>query len=291
MDNKRILVETKDTDGNPLKLIVLRPGNKIIQEANLAYNLKVAQLIRQGNTDGDRLLLKSELENYLRNSGIWTTKDIMRVEQLAIEVRAAELMIKKGGLKLSEARELAIGMAEKRAEILAIYEKRQSLDSATIESHAENFRFEFLAVKCILFADTGRQYLKDHDDYINRSTEEAVIDAVKVLANIVYKLEDNIRMTMFEMQWLKEAGFVDDNGRYIKDGKLVDRNGRLVDDKGRYINEQGQLINKDGSLIDEKGNLLSQVSKPFIDDNTGEEVIVCGIGEVNITPRKKRTKK
>lgn len=291
MDNKRALVDTKDTEGNPIQLIVLRPGNKIIQEANLAYNLKVAQLIRQGSTNGDRLLLKSELENYLKDSGIWTTKDIIRVEQLAIEIRAAELMIKKGGLKLSEARELAISMAEKRAEILAIYEKRQALDSATIESHAENFRFEFLAVKCILHSGTGKQYLKDHDDYVNRSTEEAVIDAVKVLANIVYKLEDNIRMTMFEMQWLKNAGFVDDNGRYIKNGRLVDRHGRAVDDKGRYVNEQGQLINKDGSLIDENGNLLSQSSKPFIDDDTGKEVVICGIGEGNITPTKKRTKK
>jgi len=240
-------------------------------------------------------MLRAELEDYLQKSGLWTSQDVLAVEKLAIEVRANELMLKKGGIKKSEARQLAIEMAEKRTEIFNLYAKRQQLDSSTIESHAENFRFETMAIRCILDANTGRPYVRNHDEYLERSGEEAVIAAVKVLANIVYKLEDNVRMHMFEMQWLKDAGYIDDSGRYVSNGKFVDRNGKPVDENGKYINEEGRMIDASGRLIDENGQLLIDSSRPFIDDETGQEVVICGIGagheKVTITEKEKGKRK
>jgi len=294
MDSKRTIIDTTDTDGKPLHLAIIRPTNRINQEANMAYNLKVAELIRKGSqNNSQRLLLRAELEEYLSQMGIWTLQDALDVEKLALEIRAAELMIKQGGRLTSEGKTLALQMAEKRQMIMEKHAKRQQFDSATVESQAENFRFEFLLVKCLIFADTGKPFLKNHSDYVDRQDEVAIIEGAKIIANIVYGLDANVHEHMFEMQWLKAAGMIDDDGRYIRsDGTLTDRDGRLVNKDGRYINQEGQMVDTFGRPVDTHGNLLVDVAKPFIDDETGEAVVICGIGaKTKPTTKKKTTKK
>lgn len=295
MDNRRKIIDTIDVDGKPLKLAVLKPTNKINQEANMAYNLRMASLIRSGSQNSNnRLLLRAELEEYLVKMGIWSMEDSLKVEKLAIEIRAYELMLKKGGIKLSEGRTIALKMAEKRQEIMMKHSKRQAFDSATIESQAENFRFEFLLIKCLVSIDDGISYIRNHNSYIDRQDEIAVVDGAKALANIVYGLEESIHHNMFEMQWLKQAGMIDDDGRYVKaDGTMTDRNGRLVNKDGRYINDEGQMVDTFGRPVDEHGNLLVDISEPFIDDDSGKPIIVCDIGaKTKITKKtQKSTKK
>lgn len=288
-----MVIDTVDVDGKDLQLAVLRPTNKINQEANMAYNLRMASLIRSGSkNDSQRLLLRAELEEYLVKMGIWNMEDSLEVEKLAIEIRAHELMLKKGGIKLSEGRAIAIKMAEKRQAIMEKHAKRQAFDSATVESQAENFRFEFLLMKCLVSVDNGAPYMRNHDSYVERQDEVAVIDGAKALANIVYGLDESIHDNMFEMQWLKEAGMIDDDGRYIKsDGTMTDKLGRLVNKDGRYINEDGQMVDTFGRPVDELGNLLVDISQPFIDDESGEDVIVGKIGVRTKDQNKKPTTK
>ncbi|RLC89061.1 MAG: hypothetical protein DRJ03_00430 [Chloroflexi bacterium] len=285
MDSKRTVVDTVDVEDKPLKLAVIRPTNKIGQEANMAYNLRMAALMRQGaQNPAKRLMLRAELEEYLAKLGVWTMDDAIEVEKLALEIRAHELMLKKGGIKVSEGRAIALQMAEKRQLIMEKHAKRQQFDSATVESQAENFRFEFLLVKCCVFADTGAPFFKNHSEYVDRQDEVAVTACAKTLANMVYGLEGNVHKNMFEMQWLKDAKMIDDDGRYIgADGVTTDRYGRLVNKDGRYINKEGQMVDTFGRPVDEHGNLLVDVSQPFIDDETGDPIV---IGEIGGKPRK-----
>lgn len=289
MDNKRTIVETVDEEGKPLKLAVLRPANRVVQEANMAYNLRMAELIRNGAKDeSKRLLLRNELEKYLLDMGLWGKKDSLEVEKLATEIRAYELALKKGGIKLSEARVIAIEMAEKRQLILGKYAARQQYDSATVESQAENFRFEFLLVKCLVFADTGKPFMNNNSEYIDRQDEIAVVSGAKTLANMVYGLDENMHKNMFEMKWLRDAGMIDDDGRYLDDkGDFIDKDGRHLNKDGRYINDEGEMVDTFGRHVDDQGNLLIDSSKPFIDDNTGKEVVVVGIGEKTTANKKK----
>ncbi len=293
METKRTLVNTVDVDGKELKLAVVRPTNKINQEANMAYNLKMASLIRSGSQNPtNRLLLRAELEEYLTKMGIWTLGDAIEVEKLALEIRAQELMLKKGGIKLSEGRALAIQMAEKRQLIMEKHAKRQAFDSATVESQAENFRFEFLLVKCFVSVDTGVPVLKNHTEYVDRQDETALMDGARALANMVYGLETDMHKSMFEMKWLKDAGMIDDDGRYVRsDGTMTDRDGRLVNKDGRYVDREGQMVDTFGRPVDEKGNLLVDASQPFIDDESGEEVVVGTIGvKVKVAKKTNKTK-
>lgn len=293
MENKRKVFDTVDVNDKPLKLAVICPTNKLNQEANMAYNLKMSELIRKGSqNNSNRLLLRSELEDYLVKMGIWTLQDTLDVENWALEIRVHELMLKKGGIKLSEGKALALQMAEKRQLIMEKHARRQQFDSATIESHAENFRFEFLLVRCLVFSDTGNNFLKNHSDYIERQDETAIIDGAKTLANIVYGLDDNIHKNMFEMKWLRDAGMIDDDGRYINQGgSNTDKYGRKVNVDGRYINEDGQTVDTFNRPVDENGNLLVEISEPFIDDETGEPIIIGDIGAKKINSKKKRKKR
>jgi len=121
METNRTVVDTHDNEGKPLKLVVLQPTNKIAQDANMAYNIKRANLIREGGENGERLLLRSEVDEYLEKSGIWTAKDALRIEQLGMKIRACELILRKGGIKISDARKVAIQMGDMRNDMLALY--------------------------------------------------------------------------------------------------------------------------------------------------------------------------
>lgn len=285
-------INTVDNLGKNIKLLIIKPGNKLLHEANMQYHKNISELIKNGiNNPKDRLLLRSEVDDYLIKNDIWTRDDLLRINKFTTEIQARELLLRRGGINLSEARTMAIEINEMRNEILQIYSKRQQLDSATVESHAENYRFEFLIIKCVM-DENNHFYFKDHNDYIDRNTEQSAIDAAKCLANMIYNLEENINMSMFEMKWLKEAGYVDEHGRYInKEGKFIDKYGKLVNEEGKYINDKGELVNNKGQLIDVNGKILINSSKPFIDDETGKEIVICGIGSNNNKSLKRKKKK
>lgn len=273
MQRNKELIKTIDIEGNVLELIVLHPTHKIAQEANLQYNLKVSSLIRNSSKTGERLLLRSEINNYLVTAGIWTKEDAIEMENLGLKIRACEFKLKQGGIKLSEARELAITMGEFRNRMLVLYNKRQQLDSATVESVAENHKFNFLVSKCSVVPNSELPYFSDLNDYLERSDQQASVDCAKAMAKILYGFDDSLSSNLFEVKWLKEAGFVDDRGRYInRDKKLVDRNGRLIDEEGRFINNDGEFIDINGIKVDGNGNLFVTETHPFIDDNTGQEI-------------------
>jgi len=260
-------------NGNDICLVVMYPNHKIIQDANLQYNYKMSSLIRQAMKTDERLLMRSELESHLNKLGIWTKDDALTMEKLGLEIRACELMLKKGGLKKSEGKQLAIKMSELRNNMIKLYNKRQQYDSLTVESVAENHRFNFLASKCILIDPTNEPYFKSLDDYIDKSSEPAAIGGATILAKMLYGLQDDIKSNLFEIQWLKKAGFVDDMGRYINSkGEFTDKDGRRINEENRYINENGDLIDKNGNLIDKNGDFYIIEPKPFIDDETGEQI-------------------
>src|SRR5207249_4063362 len=137
----------KDFAGNNVALYVSAPGHRDHQLAQLQYNMKVAELIREGAGKPDRLLLRSEVEGYLGKMGIWTKEDQIAYNRIQADIRSNEIAIRKGGMKLSEARLLALSMSDLRGKLLGLYAKRSQLDGTTIEATAENHKFNFLVTR------------------------------------------------------------------------------------------------------------------------------------------------
>lgn len=272
MENTKECLTIKNEDGVDVEICVISPTHKMIQDASLVYNMKMASCIREGQVSGERLLLRAEVEEYLSKTGVWSNTDKLKMEELGMGIRARELMLRKGGLKISEGRQIAIEMNELRNQMLQLYTKRQQLDSATIESAAENHRFNFLASKCILQKSIDKPCYKDFNDYLNRSHEIVAIEGAKKLAKMLYGLEESIKSSLFEIKWLKRAGFINEEGKYTdRSGKLTDKDGRHINENGRYINEEGNLIDISGNLVDTKGDFIIE-PKPFVDDETGNPV-------------------
>lgn len=269
------IIDTIDIDGQVLKLKVIKPTNKIAQQVNMLYNAKISELIRNNSAGSERLLLRSEVENYLSKNGIWTKQDVAKVEELSLEVRAHELLLMRGGMSLEAGRKLAINMGEMRTEILKLAAKRQQLDSATIETVAEDYKFNVLVSECTFHADTDVKYFSSHDDYIERGDEMASIAAAEQLSHMLYGYNPNFGIELFENQWLQKAGYMNDVGRYVnRDGQLIDRDGKLVDEVGRYVNNDGDFTDQHGRAVDMTGDFLVKNAMPFTDENGGEVFVI-----------------
>lgn len=291
MINKREIIKTYDQEGNQIELAVIRPGHRIMQDANMKYNLKVSELIRQASTGGERLLLRSEVENHLIKTGIWGKDDALKVEKLGIRIRASELVLQRGGIKLNEARQLAIEMAALRNEMVNLYNKRQQLDFATVESVAEQFKFGYLMTKCVVMPSDGKRFFSNYEDYMDKGDHLAVIEAAKCLAKFVYGLEDDLSMNLYENRWLKDHDFVDSQGRLLnRDGKLVDKEGRVIDRSGRFVDKDGKFVDKKGSRVDGFGNFVINDPKPFLDDD-GNPIGQKAKSTKKIAKKKSRNKK
>ena len=266
-DNNRTVIKTIDEDGKELKLDIKSPGHKVLQEAQMVYNIELTSLIRSSIANDFQLFSREQLEKHLGDLGIWTEKDARLFLQLQIELRASELKLKQGGIKVSEAKNIAIQMKTKRAALLALYNRRSQFDSITMESIADNKKFRFLVTKCVVVSGSNIPFFTNINDYEKRQNEKASIDVATSLANKLYGYNDNIVSNLIENKWLQEFSFADNEGRLInKDGKLIDIDGRLVDEDGRFVNEQGKFVDYEGRLIDVDGNFVVDKPKPFIDD-------------------------
>ncbi len=293
MNKKREVIKTKDVDGKSIEIAVIVPGHKINQEANMFYSLKVSQLIRQGVENGERLLLRSEVDDYLIKSKIWTNEDVVKMEQLGLTIKAIELTLKKGGMQKWEARQLAIKMGDLRNQMTQMFNRRQQLDSSTVEATAENYKFAMTMVMCTVYADTGKPFFKDYEDYLEKGEEIASIDAAKFLSKFIYGLTDEVNTSFFENKWLQEAGYINDQGRYTDEkGKLIDKDGNTVDQFGRCVDKDGDLVNKQGIKIDSSGEFVVEDFKPFINKD-GKEEFICQtkLNKNKKSNNKKKTKR
>lgn len=290
MDKKNeVLVETKNDEGNGIKLIVKRPGHRVMQEALVAYNGHMAKLIREGNVVQEPLMLRAELDQHMRSRGIWSSEEDKRFADITIEIRALELLLQRGGITDSQGREIALRVRGLREEILVLFNKRNQLDSITIEAVAEIRKFAFLMTKCIL-AEDRTVYFVNVEDCLDRGESQAAIDTSIILSNMVYQT-DAPSAALFENEWLKDYNYLNE------DGQLTDRKGRLIDNESRLINKDGRFINEDGKFVDIKGNLVNKEgdfivkSEPFIDHETGKPIQLKTKAKSKKRKRKTRKKK
>ena len=230
-------------------------------EATKVYNRALRDALESG------ALLRNKLEDYMRNQGMWNDEKQADLELMQKEILDKEKQLAKGGIRLSVAKDAALEMADKRAEIRAMLMERNSLDSSTAEGQADNARFDYLVSATLVYNDSNKPYFKDLADYRNKNTEAVSLEAARRLAQKLYGLDSNHEQNLAENKFLREFDFVDEDLRLLnKDGKLVDREGNLFNEDGRYIDEEGNLIDVDGNRVNEEGDYEFK-RQPFLDDD------------------------
>ena len=249
-------------DEKDIELSVKSPSVQDQREAQKVYNRAFTDAIKaQG-------IVRAKMDDVLREQGLWDDNKQQELNKLQAQIMQGERKLAKGGIKLKEAREIALEMKKTRDEVRDLISVRTSLDSNTAEGQADNARFNYLVSACVVYKDNEQKhYFNNLDDYLERIEDPAALKGAQVLANMIYGLDNDYEKNLPENKFLLKYKFVNENLRFINnDGKLVDREGRLIDEAGRFINESGEYVDKDGNRVDEHGDYIVD-AKPFLDDD------------------------
>jgi hypothetical protein len=278
---------------------VVRPNLQLLNEANKLRSKIFTQLFEAGT------MLRQQVDTHLKDRNIWNEKLQAEYDAIQSEVIEDTQKLERGGIKLNDARQIAIDIAEKRQTLVSMLVDRSDLDNLTCEGQADNERFNFLFANCLVYNDTGEKvYPNGLEDYMkNTSTDVAIKGATEFyyLMSNSESLDDQLP----ENKFLKKFNFVDDQMRFTErgTGRLITKEGKYIDEDGFYIayNADGSTyhVDIDGNKVEHKVASGEEGSKnefsPFLDedgtplDEEGNPVVLEE--EPKPKPKRKRTTK
>ncbi len=258
-------VEVELSDGKKVSIVVKKPGNQILSQAQRVAAKSWTDCVRDG------IMTKKELVKFMKDQDIWNEEKDKEEKEKVSEIAEYEkqLYIQGGNkakkLKLSDGKELAIKMRIARAELRDLIAERISLEQNTAESLSDNARFDFLVSQCTYDGTGQRKVYTNLDHYLNESDGEVAFAAATALAQLMYSIDKDVEANLPENRFLSKFNFVNDDLSLVdSDGNRVDIKGRKVDDAGFYVNDDGKRIDSDGNLLDENGNYVASVT--YTDD-------------------------
>lgn len=246
MNNK---VEIKYTEDKVEKVIIVKkPNAKILGDAKFEMNKTFSKLVKEG------IISRSKIDDYMFDQGLWTDEKTEELREITERILDNENKIARGGIKQSEARDIAIQMRVDRGDFVRLTLKRNEMDENTVEGQSEATRFNYLVTKCLL-DEKGDCIFKDIDDYNERGSEDHFVEAASALSKMEYsQMDDDWESKLPENKFLLKYGFVNEDLSLINtDGHLVNAGGDLINDKGQYVDENEHRIDRDGIKLDEEG--------------------------------------
>lgn len=274
--NKEEIIDGVDHDGNKVRALVKLPTPKDYRDSQVAYNKAFRQALDSG------ALLRQKLNDYMRSQNLWDDEKQKKYERIVNEISSMEDVLKGGGIRLSEAKKIALDLRNKRDEFKELLAERNALDANSAEGQADNARFGALIRLCVLNPDTKTPYFPEEKDYDAQSSQPWVISAAEKLGGLLYGLDPNYEKNLEENKFLREFEFVNDELKFInKDGHTTDSEGRLINEDGRYVayrndedykgRQNAYFVNRDGEEVVQKDDSWIKASiaerRPFLDED------------------------
>jgi len=262
MAKNRIRVESKDVDDNPIVVYVTRPT----REENAKAQMVASKTFKDAVLGG--AIVRKALDDMLVAQGLWSAEQQAKVDKIDQEIRDKLIQLKKGGVKISEARDLAVEIRIARMQRSLLLSERNVHDDLTAEAISDNAKFDYLVSVCVK-DEEGRPVFTDVEDYKEKAEANNAYasDAAAKLATMLYGMDEDWEAKLPENQFLKKFNFIDEDLRLVnKEGKFVTKDGKLIDNDFRYVNEDGEYIDVDGNRIDKDGLPVVEFS-PFLDDD------------------------
>ena len=266
-DDKRILKINKD--GQEIEVYLKQPSLDE-REKGEAMRLKAwNQAIKEG------AFFYESLNKILREQGLWDEEKEDKIIELQRELLDNIAILKRGGIKLSQARQIAIRIRQIRIELALTASIRQKYVNETVEGIAQNKEFNyFVSCVAVYSNDRNKKYFASYEDFLNRITDDDAYTISRRYAEITYSFGDEKQYP--ENDFLLKYKFCDDRLRLTdKDGNLVDVDGRRISESGNYI----KTVDGKEIEVDENGNPVGGVNEPqtFIDDliEVVEEAVVA----------------
>ena len=281
MDKKTNFTEVvgKDSNDNDVKVFVKKPTTKEYRDSQVEYNRAFRSALEGG------AILKKKLGEYMRSQGLWDDKKDSEEQRLLDKMTELENSLKKGGIPLLEAKEVALELRKTRAEFRVLIAERTVLDSNTVEGQADNARFNSLVSLCVYKEDKTTLAFSSLEEYDKNGDQDWAAKAAGELASMIYELDPDYDNTLTENKFLKAYNFADETNQLVNaDGHpiFVDREDGnkeyLINEEGKFIAyntdegyknqdpEDAYFVNKNGDKVDEEGNIIGGFS-PFLDES------------------------
>lgn len=278
---KKITVEHKD--GN-IEFVIKEPGLTDVKEAQRVFNQALAQGLM------DKLPLRVKLDEVVREQGLWSEEQEAKAKSLQKSLYDSERKLDEGGMKLSEAKQIAMQMKKDRDELTGLLTIRTGLDGLCAEGQADMARFNYLVYACTVNPTNNQRLFPSLDKFLmppDERTRMLAGEAARAYANKMYNLDENSESTLPENRFLRKYKFVDEKLRLINEnGHLVDWEGKLIDEEGHYVDENGNFIDYYGNPVDEEVEF-----KPFLDDDGNPVIVEETEEEVKSTPKRRGRRK
>jgi len=262
--------ETKErrvfTGDNGIEYAVVKPSNEDHIGADEARRKVFNEELSSGS------LLREQLDGELRKRKLWNDSRQMEYDTLRKEILDAEYALKKGGISLSKAKELAISMRKKRDEMIQMLSSRTELDSNTCEGKADSARFNYLFANCLVYNDSGKKVFPNGvADYMADLAHPAVGKGATEFYYLMSSSDGGVDEKLPENQFLKKYKFANDNYQLVDDkDRLIDEDGRHIDEVGNYIewisDDESVPVDYQGRRLDEDGQYIVEDAEPFLDD-------------------------
>jgi hypothetical protein len=283
--NKK-LVTGKDRDGKTQTVAIIKPSPKHTRESQKIYNRTFRDALESG------ALLRARLGDYMEEQGLWNEAKQKEYDKVLTQILDDEKRLKKGGIKLSEAKQIAFTMADRRSDLRELLTEKTIMDSNTAEGQSDNSRFNYLMACCVVNPETGEPLFTDDDGepcvnaYEEASDNEYIVSAAGKFAEMVYGLDDNYESKLSENEFLRKFDFMNDDLQLVnKQGQAIDKKGRLINKDGRFIDEDGNFIDIDGNQVDEDGEYMFE-EEPFLDDDGKEVAVKETVKKKKVTKKK-----
>lgn len=263
---KKLAFQAKNMDGKEINLCVKRPTMEQAKILQKTYNVAFMDALKNGAP------LYDKLDTVAREQGIWSDDMQAKLVVLDKSIKDAERKILAGGnagLTKAKAHDLALEIRKLRNERRLLVSSRDRLGQNTAEAQAKDAQFNQQIAVCTYYndgANEGKPYFADLEDFLERVSEDAAIQAAKQMSYLSFNLDPNYENTLPENKFLSKYGFADKDGRLVdKQGRLVDEEGRLINEDGRFINEAGEFVDREGNRVDEDGNFVVEFAE-FLDE-------------------------
>jgi len=282
MKEKQREVEVKLEDGTTKKVLVKKPSNKLLSDAQL-LGAKVWT-----NCTRDGIMTKKELEIFMRNRNIWDAEKDQQQQALVDSIANLERELAlgtDGKLTKKRGKEIAISMRRLRLMLRNLISERLSLEQNTAEALSENAKFDFLVANCVYLEDGTTKVYNSLEDYSAKADDEVAYASANALAQMMYSIDKEFEEKLPENKFLKKFNFVNNDLSLVDaENNLVDIDGKRIDDQGYYLNEDGNRVDMEGHILDADGALAFQAE--YVDEEP-ESVST----EVKEKTKKKSSKK
>jgi hypothetical protein len=274
----KVPVDPDNENNKETKEVELDAHSPNLREMNLAqmaYNRGLDVALRS------KAPFRIEVENLLKERKVWTEVNEKKFKELQTEISKKAYKLKAGGMKFSEARDLALEIRKDRSKLVNLTAPRRQLDLSTAEAQAEVARFNWFVANCVVYNKTGKYFFEGEtdeervEDYLEKGNTEYAQECAKRFSMLQYGVDPDAEKKLEENQFLLKYKFVRPS-----DLKLIDRQGNLIDEDGQFVDEEGYVLDKpggsrvnhSGAPINKEGEIQIETA-PFTDD-AGNPVLV-----------------